>query len=92
MSITSFFKSVEDGALKIVSFIVKQMTFAEDVLGSNTGSAKANIVIGAVESTLAAMGVPLGTVQKELKAVVDALVALLNKAGIFPPSSTPPAA
>lgn len=91
MSIGSFFKSLEDGAVKIVTFVVKQMTFAEDVLGSNTGSAKANIVISAVESALAAMGVPLGTVQAELKAVVDALTALLNKAGVFPPSTKPPA-
>ncbi|HXP82552.1 MAG TPA: hypothetical protein VN976_21820 [Verrucomicrobiae bacterium] len=83
MSIGTFFKSVEDGAVKIVTFVVKQMTFAEEVLGAGTGSAKANIVITAVEKALEAMGVPLGTVQTELKAVVDAVTALLNKAGIF---------
>lgn len=83
MSIGSIFKSVEEGALKIVSFVVKQMTFAEELLGAGTGSIKANIVIKAVESALEAMGVPLGAVEAELKAVVDALTALLNKAGIF---------
>lgn len=90
MSITSFFKSVEDAAEKVATFVVKEMTAAETLLGAKTGSAKANIVISAVESALQAMGVPLGTVQAELKAVVDALTALLNKAGIF--TTTPPAA
>lgn len=92
MSIGSFFKSVEDGAIKIVTFAVKQMTAAETLLGAGTGNAKANIVITAVETALQAMGVPLGTVQSELKAVVDALTALLNKAGVFPTTPAPPAA
>jgi hypothetical protein len=94
MSVGSFFKSVEDGAVKIVTFIVKQMTFAEDVLGAKTGSVKANVVITAVESVLTSLGVPLGSVQTELKAVVDALTALLNKAGVFTTTggTQPPAA
>jgi len=91
MSFGSFFKSVEDAATKVVTFLVKQMTFAEDLLGANTGSAKANLVIGVVEQALTALGVPVGTVQTELKAVVDALVNLFNKAGIFTPP-TPPTA
>ena len=83
MSVSTFFKSLEDGAVKVVSFVVKEMTFAEELLGAGTGSAKANIVIASVESALQAMGVPINTVQNELKAVVDALTALLNKVGIF---------
>jgi hypothetical protein len=90
MSITSFFKSVEDAAVKVATFAVKEMAAAETLLGAKTGSSKANIVITAVESALSAMGVPVGTVQSELKAVVDALTALFNKAGIF--TTTPPAA
>ena len=62
MSIGSFFKSVEDGAVKVLTFIVKQMTASETLLGAGTGSVKANIVITAVETPLAGMGVPLGTV------------------------------
>jgi 6-phosphogluconolactonase/glucosamine-6-phosphate isomerase/deaminase len=92
MSIKTFFASVEDGAVKVVSFVVKEMTAAETLLGAGTGSAKANIVITAVESALSAMGVPIGTVQSELKAVVDAITALMNKAGIFSKGTTPPAA
>ena len=91
MSIGNFFKSVEDGAEKVLVFVVKQMTAAETLLGAGTGSVKANIVITAVESALQAMGVPLGTVKDELKAVVDALTALLNKAGVFPKPPAPSA-
>lgn len=91
MSISTFFTSVENGAEKVLVFVVKQMTAAETLLGAGTGSVKANIVITAVEKALEAMGVPLGTVEAELKAVVDALTALLNKAGMFPkPPATPP--
>jgi hypothetical protein len=91
MSIGTFFKSLEDGAVKVVGFIIKEMTNAENLLGAKTGNAKLNIVITAVESALAIFGVPVGSVQAELKAVVDALVVLFNKSGIFPPS-TPPTA
>jgi hypothetical protein len=91
MSVKTFFTSVEDAAVKVVTFITKEMTFAEEVLGAGTGSAKANIVISAVESALQAMGVPLGSVETELKAVVDALTTLLNKTGVFnkPAAPTP---
>jgi hypothetical protein len=92
MSIGTFFKSVEEGAGKIATFIVKEMTAAESILGAKTGSAKANIVISAVEAALAAMGVSVGTAQAELKAVADALTALFNKIGLFTTSTTPPAA
>lgn len=91
MSITSFFKSAEDGAEKVAGFIIKEMTAAENLLGAKTGSTKANIVITAVEGALAAMGVSTGTAQTELQAVIDALVALFKKLGLFT-SSTPPAA
>ena len=92
MSITSFFKSAEEAAAKVATFIVKEMTAAENLLGAKTGSAKANIVITAVEAALAAMGVSVGTAQAELKAVADALTALFNKIGLFTSGSTPPAA
>lgn len=83
MSISTFFKSVEDGAEKVATFVVKEMTAAENLLGAKTGSIKANIVITAVEGALAAMGISVGTAQAELKTVTDALVALFNKIGLF---------
>jgi hypothetical protein len=89
LSISSFFKSLEEGAAKVAGFIVREMAAAENLLGAKTGSQKANIVITAVEEALSIMGVPVGTAQTELKAVTDALVALFNKIGIF--TTTPPA-
>ena len=86
MSISTFFKSVEDGAEKVATFVVKEMTAAENLLGAKTGSIKANIVITAVEGALAAMGISVGTAQAELKTVTDALVALFNKIGLFTPT------
>ena len=91
MSVSSVFKSLEDGAVKVVSFVVKQMTFAEEVLGAGTGSAKANVVITVVEGVLTGLGVPVNTAEAELKAVVDALTAFMTKVGLLPPH-TPPAA
>lgn len=92
MSITSFFKSAEDGAEKVAGFIIKEMTAAENLLGAKTGSTKANIVITAVEGALAAMGVSTDAAEKELQAVLKALTELFNKLGLFQTSSTPPAA
>lgn len=89
MSMGTFFKSLEDGASKIVRFIVKEMTAAESALGAKTGSAKANMVISAVEAALEMLGIPVGTAEAELKAVTDALVALFNKIGLFT-TTTPP--
>lgn len=89
MSITSFFKSAEDGAEKVAGFVIKEMTAAENLLGAKTGSVKANIVITAVEAALSAMGVSVGTAQTELKAVTDALTAFFNKVGLFT-TTTPP--
>ena len=90
MSITAFFKSAEDGAVKVITFAIKEMTAAEALLGAGTGNAKANVVVTAIETALTAMGVPVGTVQGELKTVVDALTALLNKAGVFPVTTPAP--
>jgi|KBSMisStaDraftv2_1062788.scaffolds.fasta_scaffold07460_11 hypothetical protein len=87
MSIGSFFKSAEQGVEKVVGFIVKEMTAAENLLGAKTGSVKANIVITAVEGALAAMGVEASSAQKELQLVLDALTALFNKLGLFQSSS-----
>lgn len=89
MSITSFFKSAEEGAVKVATFIMKEMANVETVLGGGTGNAKANIAITAVEGMLAAMGVPVGTVQTEVKAVNDAMAALMKKLGLLT-SPTPP--
>ena len=90
MSISGFFSDFKTAATKVVTFIVHQMTFAEELLGSNTGNEKLNLVIKAVEGALAILGVDTSKVQEELKAVVDALVALFNKAGIFPANTQPP--
>lgn len=87
MSITSFFKSAADGAEKVASFIIKEMTAAENLLGAKTGSTKANIVITAVEGALAAMGVSANSAEKELQLVLDALTALFNKLGLFQSST-----
>ena len=93
MSVSSFFSDIESAAGKVASFIVKEMTAAETLLGAGTGNAKLNIVVTAVESALGVLGVNVGSVQTELKAVVNALVTLFNKAGVFPaPPPTPPAA
>ncbi len=88
-AIGTFFKDAETGAVKIVTFLVKQMTFAEEVLGAGTGSLKANLVITATEAVLSGLGVPVNTAETELKTVVDALTAFLTKAGILPPHTTP---
>ena len=90
MSITSFFKSAEDAAEKVAAFAIKEMNAAETILGAQTGSAKANVVITATETALAAMGIPVGTAQTELKTVVDALTAFFNKVGIFPVTTPAP--
>jgi hypothetical protein len=92
MSIVTFFKSAEDGAEKVATFVVKEMTAAENLLGANTGSVKENIVITGVESALTSMGVPIGTASAELKAVTGALTALFNKLELFSSGKTPPAA
>lgn len=95
MNISNFFKSAEDGAEKVAGFIIKEMTAAENLLGAKTGSAKANIVIKAVEGALAVMGVSTDTATAELQAVLDAVSALFKKLGLFPtsdPPAPPPAA
>lgn len=92
MKIGAFFKDIEDEGVKILTFVAKQMIFVEEILGAGTGNAKANFVITAVESVLSQMGVPVGTVQAEMKGVVDALEVLMTKLGVLPPhsASTPP--
>jgi len=92
MSVSSFFVSVEDAATKVAAFIVKEATAAETLLGAKTGSAKLNIVITAVSAALSVVGINAATVQSELTSVVNALIALFNKAGIFPSSGSAPSA
>jgi hypothetical protein len=86
MSISSFLGDVESAATKVVTFIAKEMAAAEALLGAKTGSAKLNLVVSAVESALKVLGVDVSKFEGELQAVVNALVALFNKAGIFPAS------
>lgn len=93
MSVTTFLKDAESGAEKVAAFVVKQMTAAEDLLAAHTGSAKANIVITAVEGALTELGLPVTAAQSEVKTVLSALTALFNKLGLFTTSSsTPPTA
>jgi hypothetical protein len=92
MSVSTFFKDVETGAGKVAAFIVKEMTNAETLLGAGTGNAKLNIVVQAVETALGVLGINTTEVKSELTSVVNALVALFNKAGIFPAAPPPPAA
>lgn len=89
MGIKTFFSDLESGAEKVVGFIVKQMTSAETLLGADTGNAKLNIVVTAVKSALAVLGIDVTKVETELTDVVNALVALFNKAGLFPTSTVP---
>jgi hypothetical protein len=92
MSVTGFFSDVESAAGKVGTFIIKEMTAAETLLGAKTGNAKLNLVVTATETALGVLGIDTTKVQSELQAVVTALVNLFNKAGIFTTSTTPPAA
>lgn len=92
MSITSFFKTAEEGAEKVAGFVIKEMTAAENLLGAKTGSLKANLVITAVESAMGVLGVNIGSASAELADVLKALTTFFNKVGLFTTSgsTTPP--
>ena len=98
MSVSGFFSDVESAAGKVGTFIIKEMTAAETLLGANTGNAKLNLVVTATETALGVLGIDTSKVKTELQTVVTALVALFNKAGIFTtttssaPTTTPPPA
>lgn len=84
----SFLSTIESAESKVVGFVAKEILAAESLLGAKTGSAKLNLVVTAVEAGLSAVGINVKDMGQEIIAVVNALVAVFNKAGILPVSTT----
>lgn len=83
----SFLTTLEGDISKVGGFIVKEIEAAENLLGAKTGNQKLNLVVTAVEVGLKTLGIDVSSTTAELQAVINALVALMNKAGIMTTSS-----
>lgn len=88
----SFLATLEGDISKVGGFIVKEIEAAENLLGAKTGNQKLNLVVTAVETGLSSLGINVGAVTPELTLVVNALVGLMNKAGIMTSSTSGSAA